>query len=311
MASQFSAFAASGIRFTSRKPLAESIYEDLVACYGTLFGADWDSHFSHRMFARAWVIALAREQLQRAGNEAIPKHCTELLPKLEADYGIVVPYGATIHDRRVVLAAAMAAKRGSTTNAVETSLTELLGDGFIAIKAHDDTVWVYPDSSYPETNGPANFAPIDAPFKTIRLLSTTLESPVLYEYAAGSSEPLLAGEKLVLDPGKLGLMERVTVVSSTMFDFTATFTKPHDVGAIATTATVPYWPTSRRWLYVVVSQAVLDDGILRNLVHVLLQKILNKTVCWSLCTPSGVGTIGPFNLDSSILDEEPMTEINY
>src|SRR5574343_213294 len=95
MASQFSAFAPSGIRFTSRKPLAEVIYEDMRDAYGSLFVGAFDGAFSARLYAKAKVIAIAREQLQRAANQANPKYCNELLPKLETDFGVIPAPGST------------------------------------------------------------------------------------------------------------------------------------------------------------------------------------------------------------------------
>lgn len=319
MASQFSAFAPSVIRFTSRKPLAEVIYEDMRDAYGSLYVGDFDSAFAARLFAKAKCLAIVREQLQRAANQSNPKYCNELLPKLEADYQIAPVQGATIQQRRRALMAATAAKRGSTKAALTASLTELLGSGFVAVVEQPMQGFALEQGIYPPTtnpqNGPGNFITIGATFKILKLTTNTFEPTVGYVRIGGSTEPLISGETLTIDPSRTGLIETVTVAnvseSNGVGTFTATFTKPHGKNSFATTAAIPYWRSARRILYVVVTQEVLQDGVAMNLINRLMEKATKATVVWSICKQSAPGKIGPFNLGSSFLGQDPIREISF
>jgi hypothetical protein len=319
MSGQFSAFAPSGIRFSSRKPLSEVIYEDTREAYGSLYADNFNGEFSARIFAKAKCLGIAREQLQRAANQSNPRYCNELLPKLESDYQLSPPPGATRQQRRRALMAATAAKRGSTLAALSESLTELLGSDFVALVPQPMADFALAHGIYPPTtnpqSGPGNFAPIGATFKVLRLTTNTFESTVGFVRIAGNNEPLFSGELLTIDPDKTGLIETVTVGNvvdnNGVGTFTATFTKPHGSGAHATTAGIPYWRTPRRIMYVVVAPSVLQDGVTLNLINRLMEKATKATVVWSICAESAPGKIGPFLLGQSGLGQDPITEITF
>lgn len=321
MSSQFSAFAPSGIRFTSRKPLAEVIYEDMRSAYGSLYVGDFDSEISARLYADAKCLAIAREQLQRASNQSNPKYCNELLPKLEVDYGVTPAPRATVQQRRRALMAATAAKRGSSFPALTTSLRELLGDGFIALVRQPMDGFALAQGNYPPTtnpqNGPGNFVPIGDKFKILKFTTNTLEATVGFTRVGGHKEPLISGESLTVDPDKKGLIETVTVSNVVMSidgasgTFSATFTKPHGKNAMATTAAIPYWITARRIMYVVVTAAIMKDGVAMNLINRLMEKATKATVTWSICQQRSDGKIGPFILGESLLGHDPITELTF
>jgi hypothetical protein len=324
MASQFSAFAPSGIRFTRRKPVAETIYETLREQWGSLFSEDPESMINTETFAQAKCLALAKEQLERAGNQANPRYCTELLPKLEADYQIVPEPGATIQQRRAALIAARAARGGPRLDSLRDGLTALLGDGLIAIVPQQN-VWgidgigtglhgVFPETTAPAT-GPGNFCRLDAPYKVIRITNSVFPGSgveVEYTHVTGDSEPLKYGDVLCVDAGKKGYTERlqvVGVVSETVVLLNPA--KVHEVGSRATTAAIPYWVSGKRFVHIVVSNSVLTSPLLTSRVHAFMTKAAVHSEQWALVASSGTGTAGPFVIGQSLLGQTPISVATY
>jgi hypothetical protein len=315
MASQFSIFAPSGIRFTRRKPHSERIYESLRDSWGSLFTDDPEAAINVETFAQAKCLGAAKEQLERAGNQANPRYCNELLLKLEADFRIVPPPGASNQERRSALIAARAVKGGALRAALEDGLEALLGDGFVALVAQDisDTIGgggVYPDNLTPH-NGPGRFAPLGDPFKVVRLTTHSLGVSVGYAFVAGYDTPLMVDEVLTVGPSDTGLTETVTITGSSGSYFSATFANPHDVGTMCTTAPVPYWVSGRRIVYAVVSDAVLADAVLMRQANNYLCKALPHACQWALVASSGSGTSGPFVIGESMLGQTPIVQVTY
>lgn len=315
MASQFSAFAPSGIRFTRRKPHAERIYETMRESWGTLFTDDPEAAVNIETFATAKCLGIAKEMLERAGNQANPRHVTDLLPKLERDYRISPRPGSTIQERRAALIAARAVKGGARLGAIHDGLTALLGDRLLALVPQPmgavGTGGMYPDTLVPN-GGPGAFKPLGASFKAVRLTTHSLGTSVGYEYVAGDVGQLIVGERLTVDPSGIGLIETVTITAATASTFAATFTNPHSAGTMATTASIPYWPTGRRFLYVVAEYTVFDDAVLLAAVDDYLRKTLGHATCWALVSESGTpGAAGPFVIELSLLGQTPIVQVTY
>jgi hypothetical protein len=324
MASQFSCFAPSGIRFTRRKPRAEVIYDTLREAWGSLFTDDPDASVNVETFAQAKCLALAHEQLERAGNQANPKHCDDLLPKLEADYGITPPPDATIQERRDALIAAKAISGGALIGPVTDGLRAILGDGLIAVVPQDVdslTTYQFPDTITPwlpdATIGElrpatvANFANIGDEFKVVALTTNSTTGTVGYSHVAGSTNPLTAGQKITVDCDGTGRTETVTITAATSSTFSASFAFTHCAGATCTTAAFPYWISGRRILFVVVSNSVLASDVLQQRANDFLRRCLTHATQWALVASSGTGTAGPFVIGESMLEQTPISEVTY
>jgi hypothetical protein len=79
--------------------------------------------------------------------------------------------------------------------------------------------------------------------------------------------------------------------------FQAFFETPHDVGAPITTGDYPYWWSTQRLAYVVVSAAAAINRPLRAKLDALLSKIARTTDPWDIVqattTTASGGTVGP------------------
>lgn len=318
MASQFSAFAPSGIRFTSRKPKAESYYETIRASWGSLFSDDPNSEANIDAFATAKLFGIASEMLERAGNQANPRCVNELISKLEKDYEISPKAGATLAERRAELIAAKSVNNGDFVYAIRDALRLLIGAQLLAVVPQrlPDSFGGggrFPDSLSATTAGPGNFKSLGDSFKSIICNNYVMADTrtVSYTHVYGNPEPIKVGDVIVIDPDSNGLVEKVVVTAVGDGTFTATFTKAHSTNAKATTAAFPYWITASRFLYVVVADSVFAS----NELMYLLNKFLNRTLChaarWGIVRSSGTGTTGAFTIGSSIIGQSTIAEVTY
>jgi hypothetical protein len=328
MASQFSCFAPSGIRFTRRKPHAQVIYETLREQWGSLFTDDPTAAVNVETFAQAKCLAIAREQLERAANQANPRHCTSLLSKREADYKLIPDPGATVAERQGELVAARAIRGGARIDALTDGLRAILGDGLLGVTMRDMDEFadggVYPPSASPQTLNVGAFKALGEPYKVVRLIGHTMDGTVGYEYVTGDRDPLAVGETVTINPGGIGRTETftVTAVSDVTLQpegnppyvgatFSAVFLKSHEAGDICTTAATPIWISGRRFVFVVVTDAVLASTNLKLRANRFLAKALTHASQWALVSSSGAGTAGPFNLFTSILGQTPIEQVTY
>ena len=307
--------APSGIRFTRGPSRAKLYYEQLREMWGSLFTDDPEAAINVETFAQAKCLAIASEQLRRAGNQANPRHVTDLIAKLEADYRVVPRPGASIQERRAALAAARAVKGGALVTSITSGLTTILGSLLIDVFPQPmgavGTGGMCPDTLAPD-GGPGAFKPLGETFKAIRFETHNLGASVGYAHVAGETAPLMAGERLTVNPSGTGLIETVTITSATASTFTATFTGTHSAGTLATTASIPYWITGRRLLYIVVADAVFDDAVLLAAAHDYLRKTLGHATCWAVVTVDPLsGGIGPFIIGESLLGRVPMQEMFF
>jgi hypothetical protein len=328
MAAQFSIFSGGGLRFTSHKPAAESIYENLRTAWGPLFNDDPDSEIAIETFAEAKVLGLAQDTLRRAGNEANPLYCTELLPRLEIDWRVNPPPDATLSERRGLLAASMAPKGGDRIAAITLGLQGIIGDGLLAVVPQEMPLYgeaygaIYPaPADLTQVDGhPGNFVPLGNRYKAVRLIASVDVGywAAYYRYVAGEVEPIAVGETVTINPSGCGRIETITVVDSTapgypdeVGIFWATFLKTHEPDDHCTTAASPYWISNRRFLYIVVDADTLASPPLCQRCHDYLAKAVGRAVRWALVDSSGAGTSGPFLIGSSPIGHTPISQVTY
>ena len=304
MASQFSIFAPSGIRFTRRTPHSERIYDGLRESWGSLFTDDPEAVVNVRAFAQAKCLGAAKEQLERAGNQANPRHVNDLLPKLETDYRLSPGPTDTIQERRAALSAAKVAARGATIDAIEAGIRSLVGDAFVAavpqLMGDVGTGGMFPDTLSPDGN-PGNFVKLSDKFKVVQLTTHTLGTWIGYMRIAGETDPLLAGEKLCVGPSDTGSTETVIITEATVTQFRATFTNPHGPGTNCTTAAIPYWISGRRFVYLSFLESFFTDAVLMQRVHAFMTKVAGHALQWAFVHDAD-GT-GVFVIGESLLGQ--------
>jgi len=193
----------------------------------------------------------------------------------------------------------------SGTNYVVTiEFTQTSGGGgtFIDVGA-DSSAPTHPGNMSTLTSGVWT----DAPFDFIFRVSTTLKMNVFYENWNRSlvEELIVPGDILCVDPGNLGLVERVTVLASegsgTTRKFTAAFQKPHSAGCYATDGPMPLWSNTKRHVLVVVTAAASVDPKMVRRINELFKRIMRGPTTWAIVQPTtvGAGTVGPFTIGTT------------
>lgn len=308
----FSAFAPFGmLRFSSRKPVAQVFFESMRQSIGG--DENTRSDFAGPMIAHLYAtsMALARVQrgIDRVNENRIPHRSEEAIELHERDYRIVVPAGATYDERRSALAVAESLSQGCAIDVVESALSALLGDALIAVRTHTSSEvkvspssWALPPASWKlprvaskwyRLNGPV----VDAGAYTLGCVGLTGDTP-----------PIVAGDVITVDPGKLGVQETVTTRASGS-NVVATFSLTHEADALVTTAPWPTMTSTARHVLIVVTSAVARSKAWRRKVGTLCKKMLRATDRWSLVEETSTDTLGPFIPGAGIPGVTVLTEI--
>lgn len=252
-------------------------------------------------YAAAMLDAGQAAYLKRAADQAIPSRTVEALPIREREYGIVPAAGDTVADRQAAYEARRLAPEGARYTNVVESLRTLLGDAFVAYRTTLPAEIV----TYPTALGdqPMNLQLPEVPRKLVTVtpaISVLGAQTVAYAVIDQPIDPegqaitdLLVGDTLVVDPGKMGIEERVVVTAVASGTFTATFAKPHDAGALGTTAPYPRWSSTQRRSFVVVTEAPAVDPETRRKIHDAMRGLTRSVSTWAIVPASG-DSAGPF-----------------
>lgn len=314
-----SAFTPCGqLELSSKPSMAESVYRAMVSNLGGQYDLTVGGHEEATVYARARSIARGMQAQRRAGNNALPLKCIELLPLQEAGYGIVPGETDTLLARQQALAAQMLISRGAVNENVEALLRAIVGADFVAYRMLlDSEVATWPaDPSV----GPGTFLREGGATqpKYVKFTDpvTTVGVPITVYYTALDTTQgpvvLAKGDVMTVQLENLGLSERVTVASvgsdAAGLWFTATFTNPHDIGASAIVGSVPVWISTRRFALIIVKTASALDAEKCRRIDEMMGRVARGVSTWAIVQPSSPGatTIGPFTLDSSPLGAVPV-----
>jgi hypothetical protein len=317
MLSAFSPFGM--LEFSSKPPRAQSIYESLVSMHGGNFDDNFSGPLNAEWYAHAMAIGAARDTLERAENQADPDTVHEMLPVQESMYGLAPgPYDSA-DTRRATLKSRYLLMQRPTIPVVTQVLRLLCGDDFLA--------WVPNTSADPS---PATIPTLECQDVTVRRKVLTLLDPavavgvpelVRYEHQFDDTTPLLAGETVVLDPGKRGIEELVTVQASYWDDTPDTrekplirivVTRPHEAGAFGVSGSFPNWSSYRSNQLIVVKHGRATDPILRAKIDMQLTRMFGGTCTWDIVEESETpGVAGPFKVGESGIGIVPLGTITY
>lgn len=308
----FSAFAPFGmLRFSSKRPVAQVMFESLRQAMGgdENTRSDFAGPLIAHLYAQAMATARVQRAIDRVNANRVPHTSEEAIELHERDYRIVVPSGATYDERRATLQAAELLAQGCTIDVVETALGALLGDDLIGIRTH----------TYDEvTTSPSSWALPPASWKLPRVASKwyRLNGPIIDpgSYAMGctgltaDTPPLVSGDVITVDPGKLGIQETVTTTASGS-TVVATFALTHEADALVTTAPWPTMNSTARHVLIVVTSSVARSKAWRRKVGALCKRMLRATDRWSLVEETSTDTLGPFIPGAGIPGVTVLTEI--
>ncbi len=311
----FSAFTPFGaLRFSSRPSHGEQIYREMVKSLGSgkNYSDDFDSLAMARVYANAMVFGACKYSIERAGNQFRPSRALELLPALEAEYGVIPDPSATISERRSELAVAMRVARGAKRSNVEAVMTELFGADFVEY-------FTVPVADAETTTGSFTdfgvYVKPGTPRVVFRLRHPIFDlgSPITTtaDLVAGTPRAFEPNTRIIVDPGDYGRCEAVTLASSTYdtdlrrLTFTTTFARPHNTGRLIATGRHPNVATSKRHnVFVMTSEAVRDNRTRRRL-DAAARRLLRGVSTWSTTDGSGPFKVGVGRLGVTTIGEVP------
>lgn len=278
--SQWSNFAPFGeFAFSGEDSESEKIYNAQTKSLGPAFeGAQAEAE----TYADAMCFGVARLQIQAAGAQDDPTQVNYLIDALEKDWRIYPQPGATLDERRAELAFRQGYANGALETAIEAGLSALLGTLFINWRPMDRNAYneVMTNTTYP-VHSPLRRTPI----KKIVLRDTIFPGTqtVTYSRVLDDGNPILTGEKLVVEPGVNGLEDVVTVTAATATTLTATFAFTHDADSPATTGPMIRWTSNQRHSMVIVHPDVLANSALMNKIHEFMRRTMPGVSTWIVC----------------------------
>lgn len=300
------------LEFSGQEPLAKRIYDSLRESLGEAFhGPSQDAE----TYADAMCLAVAQLQMDLAAAQDDPNQVNYLLPDIERDYKVLVPYGATIEDRRIELLAAQAAASGSLESAIQTGLSAIFGSSLVGWRfMRLDPTDV--DSEVKLVTDSPIFVPPNTPVKVIEFTETIMpgEQTVPYTWITDRRD-IAPNDRFTLDCVAYASHEAVEVSGVGVNDddidtITATFTKPHNPGTLATTALQPFWSSTKCHCIVGVADVALTNPTLISRAHKFLRKALPATSTWAFVhtngNPLGEET-GPFTVGYGLIGNTPIS----
>jgi len=309
MSGQLSAFAPfGGIVFSSAPSEASQIYDAQQTALGPAFQGEVDSA---ETYADAMCFGVAKRQLIAAGQQDDPDNATYLLDPLEKDYRIFPLSTASEHDRRATLKAAILARNGSYASVVTAGLTNILGSLFI----HWRPMNYGASEVTSNTTYPAFSPPPTVPFKLIKTLDRIFPGlrMVGYVRVQDDGNPILIGEKIMIDAGANGIEEAVTVIGTYayggLFWLFAMFVNTHEPNVYGCTSPFVRWNCNQRHSMVVVDTSVLSNPFLLNQVHEFMRKTMPVVSTWIVCNETSAGYVGPFNVGQGLIGQTPINNV--
>jgi hypothetical protein len=306
---QPSIFAPFGhYRFSVKEPIAATIYGQMRDGLGgdAVLGEEtFEGDLHAGLFAKAMCCAGAQRCIDRVNLEANPATASELLDEHMGDYRASVAVTATDDEKRAELASALVAAQGNTATVADAALSTLLGSRLLNVRHFGDGEAVTFPAAW-ETSGlwksPSTVA------KTHQLANTVWPGVWGFAVTPVDGDGLVGGDEAIVEPGRLGVEERVTVQYSPSTGMYATFVRPHPAGSIITTKPWPRAANSGRWLLVVVDSATAVSALWRKRVAKVLKKLLRSTDRWSLVDEIAANQIGPFEPGDGIPGVTPLVQ---
>lgn len=300
---QFGALAPLGLfEFGNNETDAEKIYRSLTSSVSGAFDVTEGTHVEAAAYARAIALASARATLRHGHDQKHPMRAVEMLPGLERDFQITPQQGQSEDERRRAVTARKVLSRGNRREAIESALTALLGDDFIALRA------VKPAEAVQWPANPANVGAFEDPSRVQRLFKLTVpvavtSAAVTFSYGHFGEDDgtrILRGDSLCFEPENTGLAERLVISAADTVakTATATFTKAKDNGA-AICSYAPIVTGTQRRLFVALTASAARDPVTRRLVDDLMGRMVRGVTEWFIIEETVPGFAGPFIVGTS------------
>lgn len=270
------------------------MYEQARAGLGEQFSTEIGSMVDAVIFANSIVLARAKEVAEAAALQRLPQHVSFLMPQREAEYGIVPSPDATMKDRAEEYARRFRAVQSTNKVSTEDALREVLGSDFLKlhIVAATDAVTLSQvdglDINYQLPLVNRKFIRLESAVSTgLGVAQFVFFSFVLTSTSALTVNELVAGDQLMVEPGALGLAEKVTVTKVKENAFEAVFTKPHSAKSLCTTMPYPGWATTKRHATIIVTEEAALNPEKRRVVDQLMRIYARDTSTWDIAAADG------------------------
>ena len=289
-----SAFTRFGhFAFSAKPSHGENIYRALVNSYGGQFAMGPGTRSGAIAYAMAMQFARCRYTNARSFNQLNPAKAIELLPVWEQKLAIAPMFAATVPMREADASAVFNRARIGTRANIVSALKDEIGDDFIAFRTltHAEAV-TFPSNP---GAGPGNWLTPEVPQKIARLRDfvARVNVPLSVRFEVVSGVSLDVGDVVVVSSNNIGLGERVTVaaVNADRYNlyFTATFTKPHDIGDICTSGPFPYCVSTQLHLLVIVTRSAAESADIRRRINGVMRQLTRGVATWDI-VPAGDAT---------------------
>jgi len=307
-----SRFAPPGHRkISGEEPLGKRFYLDKVRNYGADDNFPDDEYLRGKLYADAMLSASVQLLMDRAKAELHPLSTQTFLPLHEAELGLVPQPGDTLHTRRKRVHLFKRLALDGRYSSILDALIELLGSSLVFYRTTRFSELLPFDRS-PQSRGDFNHVGRDVPVRVVKTLAAIVRLgvslPVPIEFFGGSPAQYSVGQTLLIDPANSKLGERIVVEAATDTTITATFTKPHGEGVVITSGHFPKYPSIKRVHHILLSSGATDPSV-RNVINLLMHRVVKGTATWQVLEETSVGTAGPFILDQSPMDATPFGEV--
>lgn len=288
----FSAFSPFGQwRFSGALAPALLIFNEFKRNLGVdNYSDDDDSLVTAKLYALAIGLASALGTAERAGIQFRPDRALELLPVLEREVGRQPEPNETLTERRRIVAALLRISQGARASNIHSVLSTALGDGFLR--------YVPSAASDPRPLVPTDSGSYAAPGTekvsvrvTQHILVTGAETEVTYEVIQGS-RGLIAGDKIVINPGDHGRRETVAVSAVGDGTFTAEFVGVHTIGTVGIVGRFPSQTNTKRHNTFVLSTQAAISAKARKTANFFAARLLRGVSTWSVSDESGPFCVG-------------------
>ena len=295
---EFGALAPFGLlEFGSQESDAERVYQSQIDAVRGAFDTSEGTHVEASAYARALSIAAARATMRHGRDQKHARKAVEMLPALERKYKTVVVHGQSEEDRRKVVAARMLLSRGNRRESIESALTALLGDDFVALR----TLGPLEQERWP--TDPIEYGAFEEPARVQRVFRLTQHVAVTgslvtfgYEHLAGDDGTrILKGETYCFGQENPGLAESATIdaANTTAKTATVSFQRPKDAGSTINSY-APIVTNIQRTLLIVLTTAASRNAVVRRQVNDLLSRMARSVTRWFIVDETTPLKVGPF-----------------
>ena len=314
---QFSHFTPFGfLRFSPDKSEAEQYYDAAIKSIGADANFSATSNVRQKLYADAFVKAIATLVVERAANQADPLRVQDLLVPMERERGVYEQNssGLTVPQRRAMLARLRRLTLDGKFTTIRQALFDYLGDLLVLYRTTKRSE-LSSSVGHPATFAGTSLANVHQTVIVLTLaigICNTGRVEVLCDVNTvyGALKDLQPGAVVLFDAGT-ARAERAIVEVVTTDGFITTVNHPHSQGSIVTTAPFENMSTPKRIHHIVVKPGVSTRPDIMSGINIIMERLVCGSAIWQVENEdqSALGGSGPFYLGVSALGHVPFVRV--